>query len=80
MTTLTIEAVHAGRWWCPYDRAWMSATLKRDVDGESFVSCLNCREVIVRLRPGAAARPSGTPSVRFWVASVVRRWLGWQPI
>ena len=52
---VTIEAVHAGRWWCPYDRAWMSATLKRDVDGESFIACLNCSGVVARWRAPEAA-------------------------
>jgi len=48
-------AVHDCRWWCPYDGAWMSATLMTDIDGESFVSCLNCRGVLARVQmPGGA--------------------------
>ena len=47
------KTVEQGRWWCPYDRAWMSATLKADIDSESFIECLNCRGVICRLQQDA---------------------------
>lgn len=51
---LTLESVHAARWWCPYDRAWMSSTITFDADYERVITCLNCGGVITRFKEQTA--------------------------